>query len=567
MAAAAVAPPGSAQHVSSALPGVSLHDAPLVLVSGVSGYIGIWVAKTLLVAGFRVRGTVRSLANAKKIAPVTALQKAFPAGQLQLVEADLERPESWPAAVAGCTYVQHVASPFPLTVPRSEDEINALIRTAVSGTVNVLTACAAATPQPRRVIVTSSIAAIMGTGGGPRPFDEGAWTDTGNPAVSPYFKSKTLAERAAWNFVARKAEAGEPVFELATVHPGYVMGPMLTTEQCTSAEPLRRMLTGGMPLVPDVPFNCVDVRDVARGHVLAMLRPEAAGGRHLLVGFDSNLRDMADILARHFTRLGYGVATGRAPDCLIRCGSTCDPALKQVVPSLGKVTRFDTSRTERVLGMSWTAAKDRCVSLSTRCLSFPSAHILLCPLYPVPPAGYPCPSLSPSPFPSFPLRPCSIEDMAYSMLENGLVPNKLPKDHAARMLGREWLPHADGLVGAAAVMTAATAAAAAAGAAPAAVASTAGAASAAVVAAPPSAALDTVLGSSSGGASKDAAVPHGAASEAPAGAAAAAANESVSTPAGSQSSTVPLTPEAGGIAAPAVVVSMAKEEDGAAGSP
>lgn len=359
MSTTAPAPSGTAAHVIGASVASAAPAVPLVLVSGISGYIGLWVAKTLLTAGFCVRGTVRSLSVAKKLAPVLALQKAFPSGQLQIVEADLERPDTWPAAVAGCTYVQHVASPFPLTVPRTEEEINALIRTAVSGTVNVLTACASATPQPRRVVVTSSIAAVMGIGGGERPFDEAAWTDSSNPAVSPYFKSKTLAERAAWNFVARKQEAGEPVFELATVHPGYVMGPMLTSEQCTSAEPLRRMLTGGMPLVPDVPFNCVDVRDVARGHVLAMLRPEAAGGRHLLVGFESNLRDMADILARHFRRLGYGVATGHAPDCLIRCGSACDPALKQVVPSLGKRTRFDTSRSERVLGMKWTTAKDR----------------------------------------------------------------------------------------------------------------------------------------------------------------------------------------------------------------
>jgi hypothetical protein len=210
--------------------------------------------------------------------------------------------------------------------------------------------------------------------------------------VDPYPRSKTLAERAAWEFL--ESLPAEARFELATVNPGFVLGPMLTAEHCTSAEALCRMLGGGMPLVPDVWFSCVDVRDVARAHVLAMLRPEAAGERFLCVGFEANLRDFARMLAREFNPQGYAVKTGGAPDCAIRLGACCgDQTLVQLTKQLGVRQRFSSDKAARVLGLSFTAA-DVCVL-----------------------------------------------DMAYSLIENGLVPNRTK----GSVIKRDWVPHADGL--------------------------------------------------------------------------------------------------------------------------
>jgi len=361
-----------------------------VLVTGASGYIALWVVKTLLAAGFRVRGTVRSLKAEQKMAPVRAVAAEFPAGLFEAVEADLLEPAGWAAAVSGCTYVLHLASPFPLQVPA---DASVLEKPARDGTLNVLRACAAAVPRPRRVVVTSSIAAIgYGTDWRGRVYTEADWTDLANPAVDPYPRSKTLAERAAWEFL--ESLPAEARFELATVNPGFVLGPMLTAEHCTSAEALCRMLGGGMPLVPDVWFSCVDVRDVARAHVLAMLRPEAAGQRFVCAGFEANLRDFARMLAREFNPQGYAVKTGGAPDCAIRLGACCgDQAMVQLTKQLGVRQLFSSDKAARVLGLSFAAA-DVCVL-----------------------------------------------DMAYSLIENGLVPNKTK----GSVIKRDWVPHADGL--------------------------------------------------------------------------------------------------------------------------
>mmetsp|Transcript_23446 Transcript_23446/g.39223 ORF Transcript_23446/g.39223 Transcript_23446/m.39223 type:complete len:239 (-) Transcript_23446:91-807(-) len=208
-------------------------EAPLVLVTGVSGFIASWVAHGALKLGYRVRGTVRSLSNENK---VKHLRDLYPGSKysIELVEADLMNSESWTKAVEGCDYILHVASPFPLDEPKDPQEV---IQPAVEGTLNVLKAASELAKPPKRVIVTSSFYAI-GYGVDPRNkvFTDADWTNPENKAypINSYGKSKVFAERAAWDFVEKLP--ADKKFELATVNPGLVQGPMLSGSSCSSAE-------------------------------------------------------------------------------------------------------------------------------------------------------------------------------------------------------------------------------------------------------------------------------------------------------------------------------------------
>jgi dihydroflavonol-4-reductase len=244
-------------------------EIPLVLVTGVSGYIGSWVAYAALKLGYRVRGTVRSLANESK---VQHLRDLCPGSNfmIELVEADLSSEKGWSEAVAGCTFIQHVASPFPLQAPKNKEE---LIRPAVDGTLYVLRAAAAANPRPKRVVVTSSFASIgYGQQSDPaHPFNEDNWTVLDNPEIpiDAYTESKTLAERAAWEF--HKSLPENERFELCTVNPTLVQGPMLSANSCSSADIPRQILLGEMPALADIDLFITHVYDVTKVYNLSLL--------------------------------------------------------------------------------------------------------------------------------------------------------------------------------------------------------------------------------------------------------------------------------------------------------
>lgn len=310
-----------------------------VLVTGGSGFVGSHVILQLLAAGHLVRTTVRSLSRENEVRAM--LERAgADTYRLGFAAADLERDAGWPEAAADCDYVQHVASPFPISQPKDEQE---LIRPAVDGTLRVLRAARDA--GVKRVVLTSSFAAI-GYGHGQRAtaYTEEDWTDVNGPSVQPYMKSKTLAERAAWNFIA--TEGGG--MELAVVNPVGIFGPALGKDLSTSVELVRRMMTGKLPGTPDLWLGVVDVRDVASLQVQAMTDPAAAGQRFLAVaGEPVSFHQMALILHDHF---GSKVPR-QMPDWAIRALALINPMAREAVPRLGIRGRASNDKA-RALG--WT---------------------------------------------------------------------------------------------------------------------------------------------------------------------------------------------------------------------
>ncbi len=317
--------------------------SPTVLVTGGSGFIGSHTILQLLAAGYQVRTSVRSL---KREADVRALLKeggATPGDRLSFFPADLEADAGWPEAVAGCDHVLHLASPFPSTVPRDEDE---LVRPAREGALRVLRASRDA--GVKRVVLTSSFAAI-GYGHEQRdaPFDETSWTDLAGDDVRPYVKSKTLAERAAWEFIAR--EGG--TLELSVVNPVGVFGPVLGPDYSTSILLVQRLMDGALPGCPRLYFGVVDARDVADLHIRAMTLPAAAGERFLAVAGDfMSIEEIALVLRARLGVSARRVPTRQLPNWLVRLAALLDPAVGQIVPELGRRKNATSEKARRLLG-------------------------------------------------------------------------------------------------------------------------------------------------------------------------------------------------------------------------
>lgn len=314
-----------------------------VLVTGASGFIAQHLVVQLLQQGYRVRGTLRSLDRAAH--QRTVIGRHADAGErLVYVEADLLRDEGWDEAMRGCRYVLHTASPFPGAMPKDENE---LIRPAREGTLRVLGAAARAGIP--RVVLTSSVVAISG-GHAPskdRLLDERYWTRI--EAADAYSKSKTLAERAAWDFV-NGLPAGKSM-ELAVINPTYVQGPILDEEfNGTSRELLERLLGGSAPGCVSLNFGIVDVRDVATAHLAAMTTPEAAGKRFCCSAGNLWMREVALILDQHFSARGYRIPTNKLPDFMVHLFGLFDPTVRNTARGLGKVYAYDTRQIVQVLG-------------------------------------------------------------------------------------------------------------------------------------------------------------------------------------------------------------------------
>ena len=307
--------------------------AERVLLTGISGYIGQHCAAELLNQGFEVIGTVRSAAKAE--ATRYAISEVAPVGRLSFKEADLLSDEGWDEAIEGCTYVMHVASPFVLAEPKDENE---LIRPAVEGTRRVIGAAQRA-DVGRMVLTSSTFAMISGKPSG--RYGPDSWSDV-SARIGAYAKSKTLAERAAWDSVSGGA------MELVVVNPGAVFGPSLGAEvDGQSVALMTDMIGGKMPMIPDIAMGMVDVRDVAKLHVAAMTTEGAAGRRFIAATAEPvSMAHFAEVLRD----AGFSkVPSRRAPNVAIKLMSLFDRQAKGMLPSLGKNLAFDNQATYDIL--------------------------------------------------------------------------------------------------------------------------------------------------------------------------------------------------------------------------
>ena len=317
----------------------------IVLVSGGSGFIAGHCIAQLLEQGFHVTTTVRSLDREPAVRASLAEAGVEAGDALRFVAADLTKDEGWAEAAAGATFVLHVASPFPLEIPDHEDD---LIVPARDGALRVLRAARDAGVQ--RVVLTSSFAAVgYGHPRTRRLFTEEDWTDIGGPGVTPYVKSKTLAEQAAWRFV--EDEGGG--LELATINPVGVFGPVLGKDFASSVEIVRRIVDGALPGYPNLSLQAVDVRDVASAHLLAMTNPAAKGQRFLATADGVfTMKELGGVLKSNLGDAGKRGPTRSIPNTGVRIAALFDKPLRQIVPELGDVKEASNAKAREVLG--WT---------------------------------------------------------------------------------------------------------------------------------------------------------------------------------------------------------------------
>ncbi|KAM3727612.1 Cinnamoyl-CoA reductase [Dirofilaria immitis] len=306
-----------------------------VLVTGASGFIGIHCVQQLLKENYIVRGTVRNLNNHLKIAPLKELEGATE--RLELVEADLESDQGWSQITTDCTYVLHVASPFPIVTDES------VISTAVNGTLRVLRAVAKS--SIKKVVLTSSSCAINeGYTDMTRTFNENDWSNIDSKNVNNYIKSKTLAEKAAWDFVHNE----NVKFKLTVINPTLVVGPLLHNVQGTSVDVIRRFLNNEVPAVPTIQFGLVDVRDVAQAHIRAM-RESRSDGLRILISYQPS----------------YTIPRFTVPYPVVWLYSLFSRETKeQVLTRYGNEMHLDNSRAKEILGMEFIDPKESIIAMA-----------------------------------------------------------------------------------------------------------------------------------------------------------------------------------------------------------
>ena len=315
-----------------------------VLLTGVSGFIAKHIALKLLNAGYAVRGTLRRMDRADEVRAAVAPYLTEQAGELSFVQADLESDAGWAEALQGVTALVHTASPFPIAQPKDPAQV---IRPAVEGTERVLKAAAAA--GVTRVVLTSSAVAVLNECKPDTLQDEADWCDIHLPTTTPYAKSKTLAERAAWEIAKARG------LKLTTINPGLVFGPPLDDHYGSSLSLVERFLKGRDPMLPPMGLPVVDVRDVAEMHLRALQRPETEGRRYIASSGSMAFVDMGRTLkAAYPTRR---IPTREAPTAIVRLLSIFDPTIKSILPKLGHLERVSNARAVKEMGMEFIAPK------------------------------------------------------------------------------------------------------------------------------------------------------------------------------------------------------------------
>lgn len=326
-----------------------------VLISGVTGFVGMNCVLVYLEKGYAVRGTVRNESRAKELKE-TLSQHTSQIDNLEFVNANLLEDNGWDIAIQGCEYVLHVASPFPSAEPKNEDE---LIIPAREGTLRVLRS--AAKHGVKRVVLTSSVAAVAyGHTDKQRTFTEADWSNW-NGNIPAYQKSKTLAEKAAWEFIEQLPE--DQHLELTVINPGLILGPVLDAVSRTSTELEERLLTAGVPGLARIKFGLVDVRDVAQAHYLAMTIPEAAGNRFICVADSLWIQEIAEILRQRFAQEGYNIPNRVLPSFLVHLVGLFDPTVRNTAHDLDKDYSYDNQKIRQMLGWQPRPIEDTIIEM------------------------------------------------------------------------------------------------------------------------------------------------------------------------------------------------------------
>lgn len=338
-----------------------------VLVTGGTGFIAQHCILQLLDAGYHVRASARSKSRESEL--MGALTPHLSAGttlegRLNVVAADLTSDDGWDDAVKGCTYVLHVASPIFLKVPKDENE---MIVPARDGALRVLRAANRA--GVKRVVLTSSIAAIAY--GTPRDhaYTEKDWSNVASHEMDPYAKSKTVAEKAAWDFIGSSENTSS--LELVTILPGLVLGPVLSSHFSSSGEAVKRMMNHEVPGMPDVWFPPIDVRDVAWSHLTAMTLPLANGQRYVCAASDSvPLLAIGKILDEHYASQGFKIPLRKLPKIAVRLVAVFDRDLKFVVPEVGKPFHVDATKIKTEMGLEPRDLKEMTISMADSMIKY-----------------------------------------------------------------------------------------------------------------------------------------------------------------------------------------------------
>ncbi|HSI17800.1 MAG TPA: NAD-dependent epimerase/dehydratase family protein [Sphingomonas sp.] len=322
--------------------------AGTILVTGGSGFIAGYLIRQLAAEGWTINATIRSLAKQDKVRALIGVPEA----QLRFFAADLTDDAGWAEAVAGCSHVAHVASPFPAAAVKHDDD---LVVPAREGALRALRFARDAGVQ--RFVMTSSMAAIAYGHEGRSRFTEADWTDVTARDIYPYVKSKTIAERAARDWVA--AEGG--ALEFCTVNPSAVLGPVWGDDFSASIEVVKKMLEGALPGYPRLGFGIVDVRDVADLHVRALNAPDMAGERFVCSGPFYMMAEVGRVLREHLGPAARKVPTRNLPDFLVRLFALFDPVVRQVTGELGRVRDGDSTHAREVLGWEMRPAEESIV--------------------------------------------------------------------------------------------------------------------------------------------------------------------------------------------------------------
>jgi dihydroflavonol-4-reductase len=315
-----------------------------VLVTGGSGFLAGWCLVELLRRGYQVRTTVRDSSREPEVRAMLEPEVAV-GDRLSVHVADLTDDAGWENAISGCDYVLHVASPFPPKQPEDPDE---LIVPAREGTLRVLRTALGA--GVKRIVLTSSTVAVANSGNPPtsgEAYTEQDWSDPLNPDLSPYGRSKTIAERSAWDLVNESGDTSR----LSVVAPSAILGPTLSKDRSYSLQAVERLLDG-MPGIPRLGFSFVDVRDVADLQLRAMTAPEAAGERFLGAGPFLWMSEVAQILRDRLGDSAAKVPTRKVPNFVVRAIARFDPSLRSVVGDLGKRRVLSSEKAITALGWS-----------------------------------------------------------------------------------------------------------------------------------------------------------------------------------------------------------------------